>query len=412
EGNVFLYPYLVLMKADVLNTQGKVTEAQFFLETAQRTIQPTSSAASMVSGFAYLLDFVNGKLSRCAQVFEQLWEMESNHQSYPGPFLSSVLHAYLGSIYYEWNQLDKAAERLTAVLDITHGYSLGAFKRGGLILAALYQAQGRFGEAVQVLERLYQLDVAKESDYFRHEVQSFHANLLLREGAMAEALQQFRLVKPESLYLIDASTEFSMLTQAHLLIVQGGEENLAQAAAILQTQKATTGPLHHRGRRIHVLALEALRQQAAGQQKQAIIALEEAITLAKPDHFIRTFVDLGPDLVGLLEQLRRQQIEPDYIDQILMAFPSATQAPQTMRPSQPALSPTQLPATKLVETLTDREREILVLLAERFSNKEIARLLDVSPFTVKNHLSTIYQKLGVSGRRQAVNRAERAGLLH
>ncbi|MEZ4622880.1 MAG: LuxR C-terminal-related transcriptional regulator [Caldilineaceae bacterium] len=52
------------------------------------------------------------------------------------------------------------------------------------------------------------------------------------------------------------------------------------------------------------------------------------------------------------------------------------------------------------------------MLAEHLSNKEIAHLLDVSPFTVKNHLSTIYQKLGVSGRRQAVNRAERAGLLH
>ncbi|NJN80902.1 MAG: hypothetical protein HC802_00475 [Caldilineaceae bacterium] len=412
EGTVFLYPYLVLMKAYALNTQGNVTEAHAFLETAQRTIQRTSSAAGMVAGFAQLINFVNGKLSQCASVYEQLWKMESNHQSNHGPFLSSVLHAYLGSIYYEWNQLDKAAVHLTAVLDITHGYSLGAFKRGGLILAALYQAQGRFVEAVQVLERLYQLDVAKESDYFRHEVQSFHANLLLREGAMAEALQQFHLVKPEPLYLIDAATEFSMLTQAQLLIVQGGEQNLAQAAEILQTQKATTGPLHHRGRRIHVLALEALLQRAAGRQKEALTALEEAIILAKPDHFIRTFVDLGPDLVQLLEQLRRQQIEPDYIGQILMAYPLATQAPQTMRPSQPAQPQPLPPATKLVEPLTEREREILVLLAERLSNKEIAHLLAVSPFTVKNHLSTIYQKLGVSGRRQAVNHAGRAGLLH
>lgn len=412
EGTVFLYPYLVLMKAYALNIQGNVTEAHAFLETAQHTIQRTSSAAGMVASFAQLINFVNGKLSQCAAVYEQLWKMASNHQSNHGPFLSSVVHAYLGSIYYEWNQLDKATAHLTAVLDITHGYSLGAFKRGGLILAALHQAQGRFVEAVPVLERLYQLDVAKESDYFRHEVHSFHANLLLREGALAEALQLFYMVKPEPLYLIDAATEFSLITQAQLLIAQGGEENLAAAAEILQIQKATTGSVHHRGRRINVLAIEALLQQAAGNQKQAFSALEEAITLAKPDHFIRTFVDLGSNLARLLEQLQRQQVETEYIEQILMAFPSATLTAQTMRPSQPALSPPRPAVTKLIEPLTDREREILVLLAERLSNKEIAHLLAVSPFTVKNHLSTIYQKLGVSGRRQAVNRAERAGLLH
>lgn len=410
EGYLFLYPYLVLMRADALNAQGKITEAQAFLETAQRTIHRTSSAVSTVTVFAYVIDSMNGNLYQSAQGFEQLWHVEE--ASGNSPFLSSFLLGHLGCIYHEWNQLDQAAKYLTAVTATTHGNSLSAIKRCGLMLAALYQAEGKFAEAVQALERLYQLDVAKESSYFRDEVQSFHANLLLREGALAEALHLFRLVKPEPFYLIDTSTEISVLTQAQLLIAQGGAANLAQAGEILRTVKATTGPIHHRSRRIKALALEALLQQAAGQQKEALTALEEAITLAKPDHFIRTFVDLGSNLARLLEQLQRQQVETEYIEQILMAFPSATQAPQTMRPSQPALSPAQPPVTKLVEPLTDREREILVLLAERLSNKEIAHLLAVSPFTVKNHLSTIYQKLGVSGRRQAVNRAERAGLLH
>ncbi|MEZ4675650.1 MAG: LuxR C-terminal-related transcriptional regulator [Caldilineaceae bacterium] len=409
-GYTFVYPYLTLAKASILNDQGKVAEAHAYLEQAQRAQQKTSSALSTLFFMHGFIHFNNGNLQQGTQGLEAL--LNTDDPSRRTPFVQSHLHSILGSIYYEWNQLDRATDHLTNVIDIPFGYSLGAFKRAALILSAVYQAQGQTEESKGVIARIYELDIAKLNDgYFLNEVQSFQANLLLRRGALEQAWQLFRSVQPTPLYVLDMFTEMPLLTQAQLLIARGAEADLAEAGEILQTLKATTGPVHHRSRRIKVLALEALRQQVAGQQKQALATLEAAITLAQPDHFIRTFVDLGSGLVRLLEQLRQQQIEPDYIGQILMAFPEATQAQQPLPPIQPT-QPSSRPPAKLVEPLTDREREILVLLAERLSNKEIAHLLDVSPFTVKNHLSTIYQKLGVSGRRQAVNRAERAGLLH
>lgn len=415
EGYTFVYPYLIMVKACTLNDQGKVAEAHAYLEETKRMQGKSSSTLSALVFEQDFIHFNNGNLQQSAQGLKAL--LNTDDPSGLTPFMKSYLHSYLGSIYYEWNQLETALAHLTQVMDIAFGYSLYAFKRGAIMLAALYQTQGQTEEAQRVLGRLCELDIVKmQDDYFLNEVRSFQANLLLRQGALDQAWQLFQSVTPMPFYVFDFATEISTITQAQLLIARGTEADLAEASEILQTLKATTGPIHHRSRRIRVLALEALYWQAMGQPKQALTTLEEAITLAKPDHFIRTFVDLGSGLVRLLEQLRQRQIAPDYIAQILMAFPATTvatvAAAPIVQPSQPTAPQPRPAATKLVEPLTDREREILVLLAERLSNKEIAHLLDVSPFTVKNHLSTIYQKLGVSGRRQAVNRAEHAGLLH
>jgi LuxR family maltose regulon positive regulatory protein len=130
--------------------------------------------------------------------------------------------------------------------------------------------------------------------------------------------------------------------------------------------------------------------------------LEQAVRLAQPGGFIRVFVDLGPTMAELLERLARRGIAMDYIRQILDAFPTGS-APS------PLLRSTAQPA--LVEPLTNRELEVMALLAQRLSDKEIAQRLIISERTAKRHTANIYQKLGVNNRREAVTTAIALGIL-
>ena len=127
---------------------------------------------------------------------------------------------------------------------------------------------------------------------------------------------------------------------------------------------------------------------------------QQAVALAEPGGVIRVFVDLGPRMAALLHQLAAQRVGPaDFIATLLAAFPAARDpAPALRQPS-------------LIEPLSERELEVLALLAQRLTNKEIARVLSISPMTVKRHSSNIYQKLAVGGRREAVAKAAALGLV-
>ena len=146
--------------------------------------------------------------------------------------------------------------------------------------------------------------------------------------------------------------------------------------------------------------------------------------MAKPGGWIRPFVEAGPPMVDLLMRLREQNVSVDYIDRILAAFPDTESIPplpdlRSTNDEREFESETvdqiQNPKSKiqnsLVEPLTNRELDVLELLAQRLQNKEIAEKLFVSPATVKSHLESIYQKLNVSKRREAVEKAKKIGIL-
>jgi len=172
-------------------------------------------------------------------------------------------------------------------------------------------------------------------------------------------------------------------------------------------------------RLIEALALQALLADAQGQREIALGLLEQAVTLAEPGGFVRDFVDLGPPMAGLLSRLRdtglagRSDALP-YVDRILAAFGPGTDHGQpattgaTTSPSPPLVL---RKAEELIEPLTRRESEVLALLAQRLTYKEIGALLFIAPSTVSQHTVRIYQKLQVNNRRQALVKAQALGIL-
>lgn len=136
-------------------------------------------------------------------------------------------------------------------------------------------------------------------------------------------------------------------------------------------------------------------------------SLQQAITLAEPGGWIRPFVELGEHMAGLLRRFGERKGFTEYLHLILGEFPTDAAAL--------AIAATNHSKSRLtgkaftIEPLTNRELDILELLAQRLRNKEIAARLFVSPETVKGYLKNLYQKLDVHNRHDAVLKAAEIG---
>jgi LuxR family maltose regulon positive regulatory protein len=167
---------------------------------------------------------------------------------------------------------------------------------------------------------------------------------------------------------------------------------------------------------IQVLALQALQALAEGDREQACKHLERALSLAEPEGYIRTFLDLGAPLHHLLQiasaQILRDRSHDVYIRQLLDAFSSDTLSVQNELPrSGHTILPSTFQPFNLLEPLSDRELEILRLLNTTLTSTEIADQLVIAVSTVRTHIRNIYGKLGVNRRMEALERARELGLL-
>jgi LuxR family maltose regulon positive regulatory protein len=165
--------------------------------------------------------------------------------------------------------------------------------------------------------------------------------------------------------------------------------------------------MEHRGRydlALEGLVLEAMAHQAEGDIEAALRTLERAIHIAERGGYIQIFVDEGEPMAGLLRLAATRGIAPQYVSKLLTAF-SITH-PETTR--EAATRPHPQP---LIDPLSERELEVLQLLATGISNPEMAEHLYVAVSTVRSHLKSIYSKLNVHSRWDAVHRAEELGLL-
>jgi LuxR family maltose regulon positive regulatory protein len=167
---------------------------------------------------------------------------------------------------------------------------------------------------------------------------------------------------------------------------------------------------------IEILAVEALAFDARGDEARAMAAVGRALSLAEPEGYVRTFVDEGEPMSTLLDKLLRvrrkqqlsspQNVSPEYVGKLLTAFRRSSGSRALSTEADPLRSAQPLP-----EPLSERELEVLTIVAAGKSNLEIAGQLFVTVDTVKKHLTHIFRKLGVRSRTQAVAQARELGLI-
>jgi LuxR family maltose regulon positive regulatory protein len=231
-------------------------------------------------------------------------------------------------------------------------------------------------------------------------IRAFQANLALRQSRLADASQWAVQAQPGALSLMPYFFARPLVLPKVLLALNTPDGRAASAEQLARLREFADAR-HHTPVLIEVLAVQAVLCEAQGDRSAALESLTRAIGLAQPGSFIRLFVDLGPTMQVLLRELRDRGVAPYFVARIL----AASVEPQPIEPAATFGSP------ELIEPLTRREFEVLALLEQRLSNKEIAARLFITPSTAKLHTLHIYQKLQVNTRRDAVAKAQSLGLL-
>ena len=387
---------------------GHLDGAQHMLSDARDAAHRSGNhyAAAIAQIFLCRIVTARGQLHQAAAAYQQLIE-----QSGPSP-IAALAQVNLARLLYEWNDLEAAAQLAQRGVEFSQrGGNAEVVLASYRTLALIKQAQGDVAAQVALQESVHLAEQPGLSPSARwHELADRVLIALLSNDLVtcAHLMDQYPpLDQVETLpdYLLLSST------YARWLLTQG------QRAACAELLAARYEKASRAGVRNALVETRALQALAAATHAEALSFLHEALALAEPEGYVRTFVDLGePMRLLIVDCLRsvpiaeRAQSAPgkrlDYINRLSAAFDQITPAEE-----RPSIINQKSAISNLVEPLTERELEILRLLPTELSTRELAEHLVVSINTIKTQLKSIYAKLGAHSREEVVEKARALSLL-
>ncbi len=248
-------------------------------------------------------------------------------------------HALLAAGYYHQNDLAAAEVHANTVQAMRRACQRNAVAQSAIILATIQQARGQPDAALHTLDQVSDYLTEIQGEALLPLIQAFRAELAAQQGDLATAERWAATIGPQLPLGLMAFFYTPQLTLPRVLLRIDTPASRQQAAEVLTRLHTFATATHNTRITIDVLALQALCHAAQGDAPAALLALEEAVTLAQPGGFIRVFVDLGPAMACLLEKLARCSAAADYIRQILDAFPAARVSSSDPRAAAPACRP-------------------------------------------------------------------------
>jgi LuxR family maltose regulon positive regulatory protein len=367
----------------------------------------------------FQFEIEHGALRSAAVYCKESLQYAALHGCQQLPIMSQT---YLeeGVLLYEWNRLDEAAQRLEQSIQLAQDKGNRRFLLlASMAQARLLQTQGNSELAQQLLVQASDLARENAATALLQRIEALQARLWLAQGQLTPAFSWLKQCMLSIEDDPDYTREFEYLTLARLLIAQGkgkevgGQlERIRQAA--LKNQRMSTV--------IETLFLQALANFARHQPVEAYTALERALSLAEPEGYIRLFIDEGQPAVQLLTKFVERQGNTsewgstamtlyDYARALVSASKLLHPVVGNSSSQSRANSAQSLRPMPLIEALGERETEVLHYLAAGLSNQAIAEEMVVATSTVKSHLKSIYRKLNVDSRTQAIARARELNLL-
>ncbi len=396
------------------------------LDEIIRISQQAGNLMVTVQAVCYLakLTMQRGQLGKAQTMYQRALALATTASGQRLPIASEALTG-LGKVLYAWDALQEATLHLEESIMLSQQWSQTAAFDAYILLAQVRWARGN---TAGVQDAIHQArHIASKTDAFKGDdlwVALVQGRLWITQGNLKAAtrwakergfmpstsLRQTGTTEQQQAGGDPAAADGDNFFSAHLrkyehLVLARLWIALEQSEKALTLLRSLLPKIEAQGRvdlMIEIQILKALAFQAQGALEQALTALGHALSLAEPGDFVRVFVDEGQPLAQLLYMAAERGIAPAYTGKLLAAFPSSEAAP-----------PVSLEETggTLIEPLSARELDVLRLIAEGLSNKEIAQQLFLAHSTVKWHTRNIYGKLIVKNRTEAVAKARQLGIL-
>ncbi len=355
---------------------------------------------SSACNLAYTLE-LGGHLRQAIKIFEetfQLAEQDGEELSVTG-----YIHVDFSRVLYELNDLDASNQHLKEGIHLCQRLAdRRAEKIGYCLLARVQLTKGKHANALESIQKAKDVDPSPGTPYDLRGGEHSLIWLWIKQKKYKnlEAWVRENGINVDDEPHFKAKLNYTM--QARVLIILGREysniTHVNNSLVLLENLYEMAKNNEWGSKVIEILILQALAFQAKGDINRATNTLNKALTIAELEGFLRVFVDEGPPMAELLENTLKAKLDVPrrYVKKLLMAF---------------KLNKLIETDAGLVESLSERELEVLKLIAGGLSNKMIVEKLFISMSTVKTHLRNIYSKLNVNSRTHSVARAKELDLL-
>jgi LuxR family maltose regulon positive regulatory protein len=356
------------------------------------------------------LQVLQGRLHRAVATYEEIVQV------IPGPEESNALldnptyHFGVSDLLREWNELEAAEQHLARGMDLLSdplAVDADTAWLGYATQARLEMARGRAEQALATLDGFERLAQQRHfAPVLLAQCAALRVQLEMARGhhQAARSWAESSGLSANDVLSYLREREYLTLARVHIAEERVGPTGTGLSAILFLLERLISEA--EANMRLHSvlegLVLLALAFEVQGDRTEALVTLSRLLALAEPEGYLRLFLDEGPPMLALLHLAQQQSLIPGYVAKILAAASKTRSADFHHQAPQ---------CSSLMEPLTARERDVLRLVLEGASNREIALQLILSVNTVKKHVLNIYGKLNVQNRAQAIAKARMLHLL-